>query len=60
MFDAHLRDEDLEQYILNILPDEKVPAFEEHLLGCPACAKRAEEMEIYIELLCRLLERKPN
>ena len=60
MFDAHLQDDALEQYILGILPEAKIPAFEEHLLGCPECAKRAEDMEIYIELLCRMLERKPN
>lgn len=60
MTDAHLQDEDLELYILGILPASKLDAVEEHLLGCHRCIARAEELEAYIRAARRMTERKPN
>ena len=41
---AHLSDHDLERYHLGRVTDEaELARLEEHYLGCPECAKRAEE-----------------
>lgn len=60
MDDEHLRDEVLEHYLLGILPEDRLPAIEEHLLFCPTCIARAESMDGFITLMRKALERKPN
>jgi hypothetical protein len=40
----HITDEDLECYHLGMVTDEaELAQLEEHYLGCPECARRAEE-----------------
>ena len=47
---SHLSDHDLERYHLGMVTDEtELAAFEEHYLGCPQCATRAEEAADYVD-----------
>jgi len=46
----HISDHDLERYHLGMVTDEEeLAAIEEHYLGCPECAKRAEESAGYVD-----------
>jgi hypothetical protein len=48
----HISDHDLERYHLGMVTDEpKLAAIEEHYLGCPECAKRAEESAGYVDAI---------
>ena len=60
MTEYHLQDDELEQYLLGILPDSRLGAVEEHLLFCPNCIERAEELDAFIDAARSAMERKPN
>ena len=60
MTESHLQDDELEQYILGVLPEALLDSVEEHLLFCPTCLARAEELESYVRAARKLNERKPN
>jgi hypothetical protein len=46
----HISDHDLERYHLGMVTDqEELAALEEHYLGCPQCANRAEESARYVD-----------
>jgi hypothetical protein len=48
----HISDHDLERYHLGMVTDEaELAALEEHYLGCPECAKRAEESAAYVDAI---------
>jgi hypothetical protein len=48
----HISDHDLERYHLGMVEEEsELAALEEHLLGCPSCAERAEESAAYVDLM---------
>jgi hypothetical protein len=48
----HISDHDLERYHLGMATDEaELAALEEHYLGCPECAKRAEESADYVDAI---------
>jgi hypothetical protein len=48
----HISDHDLERYHLGMVTDEdELAALEEHYLGCPECAKRAEESAQYVDTI---------
>lgn len=44
----HAGEEILERYAMSTLPDVEVEPFEEHLLICPVCQRRLEEMDAYV------------
>jgi hypothetical protein len=49
---AHLSDHDLERYYLGMVVEEpELAPLEEHLLACPKCAIRAEEVSEYVDTL---------
>jgi anti-sigma factor RsiW len=51
-FVNHISDHDLERYFLGMVKDEvELASLEEHLLACPACAKRAESTQDYVDAL---------
>lgn len=51
MNEAHLSDDELELLVLEKLdPKDEVEA-ETHILGCPACAHRLEEMREYVQAM---------
>jgi hypothetical protein len=46
----HISDHDLERYHLGMVTDEtELARLEEHYLGCPECAKQAEESATYVD-----------
>ncbi len=46
----HISDTDLERYHLGMVTDDsELAALEEHYLGCPDCATRAEEAAEYVD-----------
>ena len=46
----HISDHDLERYHLGMVEDEaELSPLEEHLLACPECAERAEEVATYVD-----------
>jgi anti-sigma factor RsiW len=48
----HISDHDLERYHLGMVKQEsELAPLEEHLLGCTACAKRAEESAQYVDTI---------
>ena len=48
----HIDDHDLERYHLGMVTDEaELAPLEEHLLGCPACADRAEASAAYVDAM---------
>ena len=50
--EEHISDHDLERYHLGMVTDEaELALLEEHLLGCPACADRAEESAAYVDVM---------
>jgi hypothetical protein len=49
---THISDHDLERYHIGMVVDEaELAALEEHYLGCPECAKRAEESADYVDAI---------
>ena len=57
MAPPHLPDHDLERYCLGMIADERELArIEEHLLACPECAGRAQNVQEYIDALRRCME----
>jgi hypothetical protein len=52
----HISDDDLERYYLGMVTqEEELAGFEEHLLGCPLCAARADETQDFIDLVRQAL-----
>ena len=48
----HISDHDLERYHLGMVVHEaELAPLEEHLLSCPECAARAEEVAEYVDTL---------
>jgi anti-sigma factor RsiW len=48
----HISDHDLERYHLGKIGDEaELAPFEEHLLGCPECAERAEDCARHVDTM---------
>jgi hypothetical protein len=48
----HISDHDLERYHLGMVTDEaELTRLEEHYLGCPECAGRAEELAGYVDAI---------
>jgi hypothetical protein len=46
----HLSDHDLERYHLGMVTDEtELERLEAHYIGCPKCAKRADEAADYVD-----------
>ena len=42
----HISDDDVERYCLGMIDDEaELALLEEHVLTCPACARRAEQAQ---------------
>lgn len=50
---AHISDHDLERYYLGMIAGDSAEeiALEEHLLGCPECAARAEANDRYVDAI---------
>jgi hypothetical protein len=49
---SHLTDHDLERYHLGMVTDEtELARIEEHYLGCPECAERAEGVADYVDMM---------
>jgi hypothetical protein len=46
--DPHIQEEMLERYALNQLAEEQLAPLEEHLLGCPICQNRLDEVDHYV------------
>jgi len=53
----HIPDEALELYCLGRATNEQLAPIEEHLLECPACLRRAEQMLETIDSLREALRR---
>ncbi len=47
----HPTEEDLEAYALGILPEKRVPGFEQHLLICAGCQDRMAEMDADVQAM---------
>jgi hypothetical protein len=47
----HISDTDLERYHLGMVKGRELVSLEEHYLGCPECAERAEEAADYVDAL---------
>jgi anti-sigma factor RsiW len=48
----HISDHDLERYYLGMVREEaELAPLEEHLLACPDCVERAEEIQNYVNVL---------
>jgi len=48
----HISDHDLERYHLGMVKAQaELAALEQHYLGCPECAERAEEAADYVDAL---------
>ena len=53
---GHITDHDLERYHLGMIVEEtELAALEEHLLGCSACAERAQATADYIDAMRRAI-----
>ena len=51
MTSGHISDEDLEQYCLGHSPFWRLPRLEEHILLCPHCQDRCEDMQTYVDTI---------
>ena len=49
--DSHIQEEILERYALNQLSEEQLAPLEEHLLGCPTCQNRLDEVDQYVQTM---------
>jgi len=48
----HITDHDLERYYLGMVKDEtELSALEEHILACGSCAKRADQVQDYVDAM---------
>lgn len=48
----HLSEDSIEKYLLGLIREgPRFDSIEEHLLGCPACTARAEEIAKYIDAM---------
>lgn len=48
----HICDHDLERYHLGMVVDEaELARIEEHLLACPECTERAENLATYVDTI---------
>ena len=48
----HISAHDLERYYLGMVTEEEgLAPLEEHILGCPWCAERAEETQDYVDAM---------
>jgi len=47
----HIPGEVLEKYSLGILPDVDSAPLDEHLLICPTCQRRLEEIDDYVRVM---------
>jgi anti-sigma factor RsiW len=47
----HISESDLERYHLGTVSEAEEAAIEEHYLGCPACAERAEAAADYVDAI---------
>lgn len=54
---SHIPDEDLELYCLGRAVNEQLAPIEEHLLECPECLRRVEQMLATIDTLREALRR---
>jgi len=57
--DPHIQEEMLERYALNQLEEEQLAPLEEHLLGCPICQNRLDEVDHYVQTMKSALS-EPN
>jgi hypothetical protein len=49
---THICDHDLERYYLGMIAEElELAAIEEHILACPSCAERAEQVQDYVDAM---------
>ena len=48
---AHITDHDLERYHLRMVEEPELTVLEEHLLGCEACAERAEQSAVWVDAI---------
>jgi len=54
---AHVAEEQLEQYAMGSLPQSKEASLEEHILLCPECQDRLEEMDVYVRTMRVVMSR---
>jgi hypothetical protein len=47
----HISELDLERYHLGMVSEAEEAAIEEHYLGCPVCAERAEAAADYVDAM---------
>lgn len=48
----HISDHDLERYHLGMIVDEaELAPLEEHILACPECAERAEQVADFVDTI---------
>jgi predicted anti-sigma-YlaC factor YlaD len=55
----HRSDEQLELYALGRLPEPSVAEVEEHLLVCPACRERVDDLEAYAFAMRQAISTEP-
>ncbi len=61
MYVSHINDEVLELFALNRLPDDRLPAVEEHILICEECRERLHTVDVFLSTLKTTLRRSdPN
>ena len=48
---AHVDEDRLELYLLDLLEEPEVAAIEEHILLCPACQAAQEELHGYVQAM---------
>lgn len=53
----HLSDDELERLVLEQLDAETTALAEEHILGCPSCAGRLDEIRRYVMAMREALRR---
>jgi anti-sigma factor RsiW len=56
-FERHASEEVLERYSLGVLSEAETEPFEEHLLICPVCQDRLEEMDAFVGATRRAAEK---
>ena len=50
-FPFHIPEDALEKYALGQLPDPDCTPLDEHLLICPTCQSRLEELDEYVKVM---------
>ncbi len=54
----HISDHDLERYYLGMITEkDELATVEEHLLACPSCVDRAEQVQDFVDAMRRALLR---